>query len=240
MIQGLSHMRFVVADLDRMETMLVRVLGARRAYDSGEKTYSLSKERFFLAGAEPGDRDAPAPLWIAIMEGESAPSRSYNRVAFKIDDADYERALAAISDLGLDVREGRARVDGEGRSIYFHDWDNHLFELHTGTLDERLRRYRELQASAAGIVGATGGRPSSSGIDGLCGDQVRRPPVAPTAEGPCQENVRGAECRLWRGDRRSPGDTARTLRLSPSRSSARTGRGEGEGQRQRESLPQRI
>ena len=27
------------------------------------------------------------------------------------------------------VREGRARVDGEGCSIYFHDYDNHLFEL---------------------------------------------------------------------------------------------------------------
>ncbi len=30
---------------------------------------------------------------------------------------------------------------GEGRSLYFHDHDNHLFELHTGTLEERLARY---------------------------------------------------------------------------------------------------
>ncbi|MDP3309636.1 MAG: FosX/FosE/FosI family fosfomycin resistance thiol transferase, partial [Polaromonas sp.] len=25
---------------------------------------------------------------------------------------------------------------------YFYDFDNHLFELHTGTLDERLRQYK--------------------------------------------------------------------------------------------------
>ena len=26
--------------------------------------------------------------------------------------------------------------------LYFYDDDNHLFELHTGTLEERLERYR--------------------------------------------------------------------------------------------------
>ena len=43
--------------------------------------------------------------------------------------------------LELSVKESRPRVAGEGRSIYFYDDDNHMFELHTGTLDERLRRY---------------------------------------------------------------------------------------------------
>lgn len=38
--------------------------------------------------------------------------------------------------------EGLSRVSGEGRSIYFYDHDNHLFELHTGTLQERSDRYQ--------------------------------------------------------------------------------------------------
>jgi len=43
--------------------------------------------------------------------------------------------------LGLEVRESRSRVKGEGCSIYFYDYDNHLFELHTETLEERLILY---------------------------------------------------------------------------------------------------
>ena len=33
--------------------------------------------------------------------------------------------------------------DLERQSLSFHDFDNHLFELHTGTLDERLARYAQ-------------------------------------------------------------------------------------------------
>jgi catechol 2,3-dioxygenase-like lactoylglutathione lyase family enzyme len=135
MIEGLSHITFIVRNLDRMEEILTTVLGARKVYDSGEKTFSESRERFFLVGEE------PEAIWIAVMEGESLPTRTYNHVAFKISNSDYPTCLERVKSLGLDVREGRSRVDGEGRSIYFHDDDNHLFELHTGTLEERLRRY---------------------------------------------------------------------------------------------------
>jgi fosfomycin resistance protein FosX len=132
-IEGLSHMTFIVSDLDRMETLLTTVLNARKVYDSGAQTFSLAKERFFLVGG----------LWIATMEGQSLPGRTYNHVAFKIDDADYDDCIARIRLLGLDLREGRPRVAGEGRSIYFYDHDNHLFELHTGTLAQRLARYNQ-------------------------------------------------------------------------------------------------
>ena len=130
-VEGLSHITFVTADLDRMEQILTTVLDAERIYDSEDDTFSLSRERFFdIAG-----------VWVATMEGETLEARTYNHVAFKIDDADYDDRLARIRSLGLDVREGRTRVAGEGRSIYFYDADNHLFELHTGTRSERLARY---------------------------------------------------------------------------------------------------
>ena len=135
MIEGLSHVTFIVRGLDRMEKILISVLGAKKVYDSGDKTFSVSRERFFLAG------ESPAPVWLAIMEGESLPTRTYNHVAFKISEVDYPACLERVQALGLEVREGRSRVSAEGRSIYFHDDDNHLFELHTGTLEERLERY---------------------------------------------------------------------------------------------------
>ena len=130
---GLSHMTFIVADLDAMEEILIGVLGARKVYDSGAETFSLSEERFFLLGED--------EIWIATMKGEPLAARTYNHVAFKIDEADLETYRSRIASLGLDVRESRPRVAGEGRSVYFHDRDNHLFELHTGTLAERLARY---------------------------------------------------------------------------------------------------
>jgi catechol 2,3-dioxygenase-like lactoylglutathione lyase family enzyme len=137
MIEGLSHITLVVSDLDRMEKILTSVLGARKVYDSGATTFSVSREKFFLVGAE------STQVWVAIMEGESLPTRTYNHVAFKISEADYPACLERVKSLGLEVREGRSRVEGEGRSIYFHDDDNHLFELHTGTLAERLARYAQ-------------------------------------------------------------------------------------------------
>ncbi len=131
MIQGLSHMTFIVQDLDRMETILTGVLDARKIYDSGDQTFSLSPERFYdIAG-----------LWVAVMQGDPLPARSYNHIAFKIDAADFDSYLSRIRDLGLEVRTGRARISGEGQSIYFHDADNHLFELHSGTLADRLETY---------------------------------------------------------------------------------------------------
>ncbi|MFV0332973.1 MAG: FosX/FosE/FosI family fosfomycin resistance hydrolase [Tropicimonas sp.] len=131
MIDGLSHMTFVVRDLDKMEEVLTKVLDARKIYDSGDKTFSLSKERFFDIGG----------IWVATMEGEPLPAKTYNHVAFKMPPDEYDDRLARIRSLGLEVREGRSRVEGEGHSIYFYDHDNHMFELHSGTLNERLRRY---------------------------------------------------------------------------------------------------
>lgn len=131
MTGGLSHITFIVSDLDRMEEMLVTVLDARKIYDSGDATFSLSKERFFDIGG----------VWVATMEGTPLSDRTYNHVAFKMAPAEYEDKLVRIKALGLDVREGRSRVEGEGQSIYFYDHDNHMFELHSGTLEDRLRRY---------------------------------------------------------------------------------------------------
>ncbi len=124
-------MTFIVSDLDKMEIFLMTVFDAKKVYDSGENTFSISEERFFLVG----------DLWIGTMVGKALPSKTYNHVAFKIDNADYDKYLNRIETLGLELREGRSRVEGEGQSIYFYDYDNHMFELHTGTLDERLERY---------------------------------------------------------------------------------------------------
>lgn len=133
---GLSHVTFIVSDLDRMEQLLVAVLGAVRVYDSGSDTFSLSEERFFLIG------EGDTATWVAIMQGDAALPRSYNHVAFQVARDDLPTLRETITGLGLDIRPPRVRVDGEGDSIYFYDHDGHLFELHAGSLRERLAVYR--------------------------------------------------------------------------------------------------
>ncbi len=135
-MKGISHITFIVRDLERMTTLLCEGLGAREVYDSFRRNHSLSREKFFLLG------DA----WLAIMEGEPPSERSYQHVAFSVEETDLPRYRKKLEALGVDIRPSRPRIEGEGQSLYFHDFDNHLFELHSGTLGQRLARYTQLDA----------------------------------------------------------------------------------------------
>ncbi|EAC3739081.1 FosX/FosE/FosI family fosfomycin resistance thiol transferase [Listeria monocytogenes] len=133
MISGLSHITLIVKDLNKTTAFLQNIFNAEEIYSSGDKTFSLSKEKFFLI----------AGLWICIMEGDSLQERTYNHIAFQIQSEEVDEYTERIKALGVEMKPERPRVQGEGCSIYFYDFDNHLFELHAGTLEERLKRYHE-------------------------------------------------------------------------------------------------
>ncbi|EAD6096228.1 FosX/FosE/FosI family fosfomycin resistance thiol transferase [Listeria monocytogenes] len=133
MISGLSHITLIVKDLNKTTTFLREIFNAEEIYSSGDQTFSLSKEKFFLI----------AGLWICIMEGDSLQERTYNHIAFQIQSEEVDEYIERIKALGVEIKPERPRVEGEGCSIYFYDFDNHLFELHAGTLEERLKRYHE-------------------------------------------------------------------------------------------------
>jgi len=133
MILGLSHMTFIVKDLERSVAFFKEVFCAEEIYSSGDETFSLSREKFFMIN----------DLWVVIMEGEPLAERTYNHIAFQIQESEIDVYIARIKSVGADIIPERSRVYGEGRSIYFYDFDNHLFELHTGTLSERLARYSQ-------------------------------------------------------------------------------------------------
>ena len=132
MISGISHITFIVENLVKATIFFEEIFEAKEVYYSGENYFSVSKEKFFLINN----------LWIAVMEGNQI-ERSYNHIAFKIDELDYEMYLNRIEKLGLEIKKGRSRDMEEGRSIYFYDYDNHLFELHTGTIENRLLYYNK-------------------------------------------------------------------------------------------------
>lgn len=130
-VQGVSHITFIVRDLERMATFLCDGLGAEEVYDSTGRNYSLSREKFFVLG----------DTWLAAMEGEPPSERTYRHLALKVAAEDIPIFEARLRSIGAEVKEPRPRIPGEGQSLYFYDFDNHLFELHTGTLEERLRNY---------------------------------------------------------------------------------------------------
>lgn len=133
MINGISHITFIVKDLEKASHFFTEIFGAKEIYSSGDKTFSISKEKFFLIDK----------LWIAIMEGDSLKETTYNHIAFKVSKKDFNIYIEKVKKMGLEIRNPRSRVDGEADSLYFYDYDNHLFELHTGTLEERLNMYKK-------------------------------------------------------------------------------------------------
>jgi catechol 2,3-dioxygenase-like lactoylglutathione lyase family enzyme len=135
MVEGVSHITFIVQDLEKATEFFRVIFDAEEVYSSGDKLFSIAREKFFLVGGQ----------WIAVMEGEAPVERTYNHVAFKIRGEDFAVYEARVRELGVDFKPPRPRVEGEGRSLYFYDFDNHLFELHTGTLSERLMRYNKEQ-----------------------------------------------------------------------------------------------
>ena len=129
-VDGISHITFIARDLERTAKLLCHGLGAKEVYDSAARNFSISREKFFMLGG----------VWIAVMEGEPV-DRSYRHVAFKVDAAELPHLEARLRSLGAEIKPPRPRIDGEGQSLYFYDFDNNLFELHAGTLEQRLQRY---------------------------------------------------------------------------------------------------
>ncbi|NMG08416.1 FosX/FosE/FosI family fosfomycin resistance hydrolase [Brasilonema sp. UFV-L1] len=119
MIQGISHITFIVRDLEKMTKFLIYIFDAKEIYSSGEETFSISKEKFFLIN----------DLWVAIMEGEPLSEKTYNHVAFKIAEQDYELYAEKLRNLGVNIKEARSRVEGEGRSLYFYDYDGYSYSF---------------------------------------------------------------------------------------------------------------
>jgi catechol 2,3-dioxygenase-like lactoylglutathione lyase family enzyme len=130
-IQGISHITFIVRDLERSAHLFTYLFGAREVYSSGDRYHSLTREKFLMIGE----------LWIALMEGDPVAEKTYNHIAFRVSSDDLPRYHDMVEELKLEIMQSRPRVPGEGESLYFYDYDNHLFELHAGDCNERVEAY---------------------------------------------------------------------------------------------------
>ncbi|WP_068785866.1 metallothiol transferase FosB [Paenibacillus phocaensis] len=127
-VKGINHFCFSVSDLDRSMMFYEQVFGAAPLVKGRKLAY------FDLDG-----------LWIALNQEEvprDQQPRTYTHIAFTIDERDFEAFSNRLRDLNVEVLPGRERDPRDKKSIYFLDPDGHMFEFHTGTLEDRLNYYK--------------------------------------------------------------------------------------------------
>ncbi|GAB6926146.1 FosM family fosfomycin resistance protein [Paenibacillus sp. JCM 10914] len=127
-IQAMNHLCFSVSDLDSSIHFYQEVFGAKLLVKGRKLAY------FDLNG-----------LWLALNQEDIdriAVVRSYTHIAFTIDAGDYESILSKLQSLNVEILPGRSRDERDKKSIYFLDPDGHMFEFHTGGLNDRLEYYR--------------------------------------------------------------------------------------------------
>ena len=128
-IMGLNHLTFSVSDLDRSISFYRDALGARLLVKGNTTAY------FSLAG-----------LWIALNVEKNISRNeilsSYTHLAWTIADCDFGAWQERLTSRNVNILPGRVRDERDKGSIYFTDPDGHKFELHTGSLQDRLAYYK--------------------------------------------------------------------------------------------------
>ncbi len=129
---GISHLTFIVHNLDRTARLLVEGLGARELQDSAIDSIRV-RARNSWSWAVCGSR-----RWKANRSRNihTAMSRS------PFEAGKLPASRARLEALDVEVRPARPRSEGEREFLYFHDFDNHLSELHAGAPGRRLQADR--------------------------------------------------------------------------------------------------
>ena len=129
-IKGINHFLFSVTDLDKSIAFYENVFGGKLLV-KGKGTAYLD-----VSG-----------MWFALNVEKDIPRNdireSYTHIAFSVDEQELVGMIEKLNAFGVSILSGRERDPRDRKSIYFEDLDGHKFELHSGTLQDRLDYYKE-------------------------------------------------------------------------------------------------
>jgi len=120
----ISHLALVVRDPARTAAMFEALFGVTAIHSPQQRRGP--PETFVAVGG----------IWLVLVQGEPAAARTDDHIAFTVSDVELPVLAERLAALGIDSQMSRAGTAAQ--SLYFVDYDNHLFELHTGHLEREL------------------------------------------------------------------------------------------------------
>ncbi|RRS09626.1 fosfomycin resistance glutathione transferase [Pseudoalteromonas sp. J010] len=123
MLTGLNHITIAVSNLKTSVDFYSGLLGF-------ELWVSWDKGAYLSLG----------DVWLCLSLGEPAPSSDYSHIAFNITAEDFTAFSKTILEKGVGVWKENS---SEGDSLYFLDPDHHKLEIHSGSLQSRLKSLQQ-------------------------------------------------------------------------------------------------
>jgi catechol 2,3-dioxygenase-like lactoylglutathione lyase family enzyme len=117
MLESISHIALVVKEPARTAAMFHELFGAKVVERKDEEGHL---ETFVsLAG-----------IWIVLVGASVQRTRTGDHIAFRATPEILEATAAKLQAMGREFIRARSNT-----SLYFFDYDDHVFELDTGAID---------------------------------------------------------------------------------------------------------